>query len=172
MTMFPVPLEVEAVFKEFRTCEFTTLANDGTPLTWPTTSVFEPEKGCFLITTSIGFPQKVFNIRRNSRVSLLFSDPIGSGLSTPPAVLVQGDARVSEEVVTSPANNEDLRKCWLHIMRLQSFSFVYRNYPLTHYTFDWYFMRLLITVTPCSICWWEQGNFARVPQALKVSHVG
>jgi Pyridoxamine 5'-phosphate oxidase len=94
--MFPVPLEVEAVFHEFRTCELSTVAKNGTPLTWPTTALYEPEHDRFLITTSIGLPQKAFNIRRNPRVALLFSNPTGSGLSHPPAVLVQGDARVSE----------------------------------------------------------------------------
>jgi hypothetical protein len=38
-----------------------------------------------LITTSIAFPQKAFNIRRDARVALLFSDPTGSGLNRAPA---------------------------------------------------------------------------------------
>ncbi len=31
-----LPPEVGAVFEEFRTCEMSTLARDGTPITWPT----------------------------------------------------------------------------------------------------------------------------------------
>jgi hypothetical protein len=32
---FPIPVEVEAVSREFRTCEFSTLAADSTPITSP-----------------------------------------------------------------------------------------------------------------------------------------
>ena len=136
-SMFTLPSEVEAVFNEFRTCELSTVAKDGTPLTWPITALFDPEQGRFLLTTSIGFPQKAFNIRRNPRVSLLFSNPTGSGLSHPPAVLVQGEARVSERFEVSPSRNEDLRKCWLHIMRFQPFSLMYKNDSFSHYLNDW-----------------------------------
>ncbi len=170
--MFPLPSEVEAVFNEFRTCELTTVAKDGTPLTWPITALFDPEQGRFLLTTSIGFPQKAFNIRRNPRVSLLFSNPTGSGLSHPPAVLVRGEARVSERFDVSPVKNEDLRKCWLHIMRFQPRSPIYSNDPLSHYLYDWYFMRLLISVTPHRICWWERGDFTQAALEVEVSHVG
>ena len=170
-SMFPVPSEVEAVFHEFRTCELSTVAKNGTPLTWPTTALYEPEHDRFLITTSIGLPQKAFNIRRNPRVALLFSNPTGSGLSHPPAVLVQGDARVSEGFEVSPIKNEDLRKCWLHLMQFQPFSPVYNKDRFSHYLFDWYFMRLLIAVTPCRICWWERGDFTQVPHEVEVGHV-
>jgi hypothetical protein len=54
----------------FRTCEFITLAKDGTSVTWPTLPFFQPTTGRFLITISIGLPNKVSNIRRNPRVSL------------------------------------------------------------------------------------------------------
>ncbi len=30
-----LPPEVEEVFREFRTCEFSTVARDGTPIAWP-----------------------------------------------------------------------------------------------------------------------------------------
>ncbi len=75
-----LPPEVEAVFLEFRTCEMSTLARDGAPITWPTLPFWRPHEGRFLITTSIGLPHKAFNVRRNPRVALLFSDPTASGL--------------------------------------------------------------------------------------------
>lgn len=105
-----LPKEIDAVFREFRTCETSTLAKDGTPITWPTSPLYQPEKGHFLIATSIGLPQKAFNIRRNPRVSLLFSDSTGSGLVDPPAVLVQGDAEAPEEIVTLDKRSESLAR--------------------------------------------------------------
>jgi hypothetical protein len=75
-----LPPEVETVFREFRTCEMSTLARDGAPITWPTLPFWRPREGRFPITTSIGLPHKAFNVRRNPRVALLFSDPTASGL--------------------------------------------------------------------------------------------
>jgi hypothetical protein len=80
---------------------------DGTPITWPTLPFWYPDEGRFLITTSIGLPHKAFNVRRNPRVSLLFSDPTASGLTNPPAVLVQVDAVSPDEVETSLLGFED-----------------------------------------------------------------
>ena len=63
-----LPPEVEEVFREFRTCEFSTLARDGTPIVWPTLPFWYPDEGRFLITTSIGLPHKALNARRDPRV--------------------------------------------------------------------------------------------------------
>ena len=63
-----IPAEVEAVFRAFRTCEFSTLAKDGTPITWPTLPFWDAASQRFIVTTSIGFPQKAYNVRRDGRV--------------------------------------------------------------------------------------------------------
>ena len=44
-----LPPEVIAVFREFRTCEFSTIGRDGTPLAWPTSARYLPEQGQFLL---------------------------------------------------------------------------------------------------------------------------
>jgi hypothetical protein len=161
-----VPPEVEKVCLEFRTCEMSTLARDGSPITWPTLPFWRPEEGRFLITTSIGLPHKAFNIRRNPRVSLLFSNPTASGLTNPPAVLVQGDAEAPDEVETSPEGFEDeLRRA----LQRQPAGAKYSSNPLTRYLFDWYYMRLMIHVTPRRILWWPGGDFEQPP--LEVDHV-
>jgi hypothetical protein len=160
---------VEAVFQEFRTCEFATLAKDGTPIVWPAVAHYLPDRGQFLITTSIGLPQKAFNIRRNSRVSLFFSNPTGSGLDLPPAVLVQGDATVSDDVAVW---NEDLAIYWPRLYRFQPFGKRYTANALTRRLMDWYFMRLLIYVTPRSIRWWRDGDMRQEPNTAGMNHVG
>ena len=150
MILLDLPAQVQDVFREFRTCELSTLARDGTPITWPTLPFYRPASGVFLITTSIALPQKVFNIRRNPRVSMLFSDLTGSGLVDPPAVLVQGDAIAPDEILTSIDGFEkEVRMA----IRRQPSGAIYSSNPLMRYYFDWYFMRLLITVTPKRILW-------------------
>ncbi len=171
MLTFRLPSEIEAVFREFRTCEFSTLARDGTPITWPTLPFWQPERGQFLITTSIGLAQKAINARRNPRVSLLFSDPTASGLIDPPAVLVQGDAVAPDEVVTSLDGFEETLR---EVFRRQPSAKTYSSNPLLRYLFDWYYMRLLIYVTPRRICCWPKGDFTTAPVEIAVdeaSHV-
>jgi hypothetical protein len=163
---FALPLEVEEVFREFRTCEFSTLARDGTPITWPLVTLWQPEEQRFVLTTSIGAPNKAFNVRRDGRVSLLFSDPTASGLQDPPTVLVQGDAVVPEEIHTSPY---DLREYWKRIWRIQPGGKTYGSNVLTRSPMDWYYMRLYIYVRPRRILVWPDGDLAKPP--TEVDHV-
>jgi hypothetical protein len=164
-----IPAEVEAVFREFRTCEFSTLAADGTPITWPMLPFFRASTGQFMTTTSIGLPDKAFNIRRNPRVSLLFSDPTGSGLVDPPMVLVQGDAVAPDEVKTSIGGFEDEV---MLVYRRQPAGAMYTGNPALRWFSDWYFMRLEITITPRRILWWEHGDVSSTPTFVEGVHVG
>lgn len=161
-----LPERVVEVLTQFHTCELATLARDGTPIVWPTGALYLPDRGQILITTSIGLPQKALNVRRDPRVSLLFSNPTGCGLDNPATVLVQGDARVSADIVTW---NDDLAVFWQRIYRLQPFGKRYTANRLTRRLMDWYFMRLLIYVTPRSIRWWPDGDVARAPQVVEVA---
>jgi len=164
-----LPPEVEDVFEEFRTCEMSTLARDGTPITWPTLPFWYSAEKRFTITTSIGLARQAFNVRRNPRVSLLFSNPTVSGLENPPAVLVQGDAEAPDEIETSVAGFEDeLRK----VCRRQPASGAYGNDPFARRFMDWYFMRLMIHVTPRRILWWPRGDFWQEPFELRTDRVG
>ena len=164
-----LPSEVEAVFREFRTCEMSTLARDGTPITWPTLPFWQPDEGRFMITTSISLSQKASNVRRNPRVSLLFSNPTASGLENPPAVLVQADAESPDEMMTSVEGFEDeLRR----VYRRQPASRVYSSNPLLRYFMDWYYMRLVIHVTPRRILWWPRADFSQAPLDIEADHVG
>lgn len=169
---FSLPLEVLATLREFRTCELTTIAKRGTPLTWPVSARYFPEKNLFLMTTSIGFPQKAYNLRRNPHISMLFSNPTGSGLQKSAAVLVQGEAKVGDEVMSSVSQAEGLREYWLESIfkRQPSASIVSRN-PLMRLWMDWYYLRLLITITPRRIYWWPEGDFSVSPCKIEVPHV-
>jgi hypothetical protein len=166
MAALPIPADVLAVFHHFRTAEFTTIAKDGTPITWPVTVLYQEDSGAFVTATSIGLPNKAFNIRRNARVALLFSEPKASGLSSPPAVLVQGDAQVADAVTTL----EGIEALWEKIYRFQPPARLVSTSPLGRYLMDWYYMRLRIVTVPRRIWWWAEGDFSRQPEV--VDHVG
>ncbi len=177
MPLIQVPAHVEAVFREFFTCELTTLGRDGTPITWPLLPIYRPAPLQFVVLTPVGLSRKAVNIRRNPRVSLLFSDPTGSDLVDPPAVLVQGDAEAPDTLTTSlAAFDEDLRAAMVaqtrKLLRRQPGMRLYTMNPLARYLMDWYFIRLAIYVRPRRILWWEGGDVSRPPHKWVVSHVG
>ena len=171
-----LPAAVVDVFNHFFTAELTTLGRKGNPVTWPIMPIFWAQRGLLVTLTSIGLPQKAFNIRRNPQVALLFSDPTGSGLAHPPAVLVQGEAIVADQVTTSRADTDpELFEVMLvqagQMIQRQPAMSLYLSSPITRYLMDWYFMRLLISITPRRVFWWEDGDFSRTPHQLEGSHV-
>jgi hypothetical protein len=158
--IFNVPESVGAVVREFRSCEFSTLARDGTPVTWPTLPFFDHTDHRFLITCSIGLAQKAFNVRRDGRVAMLFSNPMGSGLVAPPSVLIQGDAEAPEDL-TAPAEGF-----------LERAQLVFERQPVgitmigvlpgpIRKLADWYGWRIFIHVRPRRIRWWLDGDHER-----------
>jgi hypothetical protein len=149
-----------SVLDSYRTCEFATLAKDGTPLAWPT-SPLRQQDGTLLITASIAFAQKALNVRRDGRVALLFSDPTGSELSAPGQIFISGNARCSE-LTTSP---DGLEEYWSMLFLRQPSSRSY-TLPGIRSLMDWYYMRLLITVTPEHVLERPAGSAARTAEAL------
>jgi hypothetical protein len=142
--MPPADPDVQSVIDRYRTCEFATLSKSGVPIAWPTATLRQPD-GTFLVTTSIALPQKAYNVRRDGRVAMLFSDPTASGLHGAPEVLVQGAATCPDQIVTDVRSNPDY---WRRLHERQPFNKTYSANALTRRFFDWYYMRLLITVTP------------------------
>lgn len=159
-----LPPSIITALHAYRTCEFSTLARDGTPLTAPVSPVILPAANRVLISTSIGLPNKAFNVRRDGRVALLFSDPTASGLTHPPAVLIQGDALCPDEVATW---TPELEQLWKLLAVRQPASKLYAANALTRWCFDWYYMRLLIWVTPRRVRWWEHGALDAAPCELE-----
>ena len=161
--LIQIPAELEAVFEHFLTCEVTTLTRDATPVTWPMVAYYRPEQHLFHLTTSIGFAQKAVNIRRDSRVSMLYSESIGSGLQNPPAVLLQGHAEVSEQVGVLD-DLPGLPEYWRATLARASSPIQISDIPLLRDYLDFYYMRLLIVFTPLRMRWWPQGDFSQPPQ--------
>ncbi|MDX1612756.1 MAG: pyridoxamine 5'-phosphate oxidase family protein [Candidatus Promineifilaceae bacterium] len=171
-----LPEAVLTVLDEFLTAELTTLGKGDRPVTWPIMPYFWAERGTFFTFTSIGFPQKALNIRRDPRASLLFSDPTGSGLGDPPIVLVQGTASAPEAIIASAKDAEPLvwevmgrqARRWI---RRQPSTARYLSNRLMRYLMDWYFMRMAIIIKPERIIWWSAGDCSTRPETIEVTHV-
>lgn len=153
-----VPGSVHEVLQRFLTADFSTIARHGTPMAWPVLPTWEPVTQQVLVATSIGLPHKAYNARRDRRVSLLYSDPTGSGLRNPPTVLVQGDATVSSDIVVSfdqlePAAAAAMERSTIELLRRQPQVGWYVSNPISRGLMGWYFLRLFITVRPRAIRW-------------------
>ena len=157
------------VIDNYFTCEFTTLSRDGSPVTWPVTPRLL-EDGRFLLTTSIGLPQKAFNIRRNPRVSMLFSEPKGSGVAEPGAVLIQGDATAEDRIVTDVSSDKDFAAFAETLIIRQPAGALWSSW-LGKQIWWSYYMRILIYVTPRRAWFWPTREFASSPEELNLSEV-
>ncbi|MEV6305110.1 pyridoxamine 5'-phosphate oxidase family protein [Actinoplanes sp. NPDC051861] len=145
--LLPAGSTLVDTIEAYRTCEFATLTKSGAPVAWPTSGIVRKD-GTILLTTSLGYPQKAFNVRRDQRVALLFSDPTASGLKQPNQILVRGNAICLDEVHVTPTG--DLETLWRRLLERQPHSQSYLDWPVTLMT-DFYYMRLLITVTPTEV---------------------
>ena len=169
MPPLTLPPEVEAVLREFYTCEFTTVNRAGQPMTWPSVPYLDAGEGTIVCAVSIAFPVKAFNARRHPQVSLLYSDPTGSGLDRPPAILVQGEAVVAEILDYPPP----IIGLFRTVAKRQPDSRRFTDNPIVRRLFTWYlFQRLSLTVTPRRILVWPEGDFARSPQVIEMTDVG
>ncbi len=157
------------IIDKYYTCEFTTLSRDGSPVTWPVSPRLL-EDGRFVAATSIGLPQKAFNIRRNPKVSLLFSEPTGSGVREPGAVLIQGDATAEDRVVTDMLSNPELAKALETVMARQPSGALWSS-RIGRRLWWSYYMRIVIYVTPRRALFWPSRDFTTSPEELDLSQV-
>jgi general stress protein 26 len=153
-----LPEEVQEVFDRFITTEYTTIDSRGQPIAWPVTPYYKSGDTTIDITTGVGYPKKAQDARRNPQVSLLFSDPNGSGIESGIRVLVHGTAEVDDHDLKAnreryfeesgeklPATKEILPPKAIRGM------------------FSWYFERIYVKVRPERVFVWPDGDFAKEP---------
>jgi hypothetical protein len=154
-----LPAAAQAVFDRFITTEYTTIDGMGRPITWPVTPYYSPGDPCIDITTGLGYPKKANDARKNPKVALLFSDPTGSGLSDPPAVLIQGTADVDDRDLEANRLRYD-KECVEKLPAVKDMSppgFMKRM-------LGWYYTRIYVHVRPERVYIWERGDFTAEPE--------
>ena len=151
------PEALVPLFERAITVEYTSLTPAGRPITVPITPYIKPDGRTIDVSTGLTYPAKAERARRNPRVSLLFADPVGSGLVDPPVALVQGLATVRDadlQANTDRYVRETLSKV------PEAFQgqprFVLRR-------LNWYFARIWIEVTPMRMWWWASKTLDEEP---------
>jgi Pyridoxamine 5'-phosphate oxidase len=159
-----LPQEVRRAFERFVTCEYTTIDARQQPIVWPVTPYYRDGDATIDVTTGLGYPKKADDARRNPHVSLLFSDPTGSGLGDL-QVLVQGIADVDERDLD--ANRERyFGDAW---EKLPGTRKMHPPKPLRR-LFGWYYTRIYVHVRPERVFVWPDGDPAKPPE-VHDSHV-
>ena len=156
-----LPQDVRDVFERFITTEYTTVDDSQQPITWPVTPYYSQGAATIDLTTGIGYPKKADDAIRNPYVSLLFSDPTGSGLDSGCRVLVQGTATVDDQ------NLEANRERYLRESnaKLPGTRKMHPPRPLRS-LLDWYYLRLYVKVRPERVFVWPDGDQAKAPELL------
>lgn len=154
-----LPQEVQEAFDRFITCEFTTIDAAGQPIAWPVTPYYQPGSPSIDVTTGIGYPKKADDAKRHPSVSLLFSDPTGSGVESGIAALVQGTAEVNEDDLDA---NRD--RYWRESAeKLPGTKDMHPPKPLRG-MLGWYYARIYVHVRPERVFVWPDGDVSREPQ--------
>ncbi len=156
-----LPGDIQQVFARFITTEYTTIDAADHPITWPVTPYYREGAGAIDVTTGLGYPKKALDARANPRVSLLFSDPTGSGLEDAAMVLVQGIAKVDDDDLD--ANRKRYQRESLEKLPatkdMQPPDFL-KRFVL------WYYARLYVYVRPERVYVWPGGDISREPQLM------
>jgi hypothetical protein len=156
-----LPDEVQQVFDRFITTELTTVDRRGQPITWPVTPYYSPGDPCIDVTTGLGYPKKADDAAANPKVSLLFSDPTGSGMTNAPMVLVQGTADVDDRDL------EANRERYGREMPQKLPGIAGRNAPdFMKAMLSWYYTRIYVHVRPERVYVWRGGDPTDEPELL------
>ena len=156
-----LPDELQDVFTRFITTEYVTVDGQGQPIVWPVTPYFHSDEGCIDVTTGLGYPKKADDAARNPSVALLFSDPTGSGLDSPPMVLVQGTAVVDDRDLDANRRRyeRELVEKLPGTKELTPPGFMKRM-------FNWYYTRIYVHVRPERVYVWPRGDTGAEPELL------
>jgi Pyridoxamine 5'-phosphate oxidase len=153
-----LPQEVRDAFERFITCEFTTVDAAKQPITWPVTPYYRQGDPTIDVTTGLGYPKKADDARAHPSISLLFSDPTGSGMESGLKVLVQGRATVDDADLKANAD----RYLSESGEKLPATRKMHPPKPLRA-MLNWYYARLYIKVRPERVFVWPDGNLAEEP---------
>ncbi len=153
-----LPPEVQQAFDKFITCELTTVGARKQPITWPVTPYYEPGAATIDVTTGLGYPKKADDARRHPSVSLLFSDPTGSGIQSDIRILVHGTAEIHDEDLKGNAERY-LRETGEKLPATR------KMHPpkALRRMFDWYYTRIYIKVRPERVFVWPEGDITAEP---------
>jgi hypothetical protein len=145
-----LPSEVTEVFDNALVCEFTVISPSGRPVPHPLLPLYDNQEGRLFVTSSVLFSRKLNHIKKNSKISALFSNKQGLRTSPYRIVLVKGDARLGEE---------DVHHGWEQLLPIWRKKEPYiDNYVKMRYALPLFWERSVIEIDPKKIYLWPAGD--------------
>jgi nitroimidazol reductase NimA-like FMN-containing flavoprotein (pyridoxamine 5'-phosphate oxidase superfamily) len=154
-----LPAEVEELLNAALVSELTVLDDAGRPVTYPLIPLYDGDK--INMTSSVLFSKKLEHIKRNPRVSMTITDPVGTQVEPFGRVTVQGEARVIED---------DLHSGWerkvLHLWAAKEP--IINKLVKQRFAMPLFWERAIIEITPQRILLWPGGFTEREPRSFDV----
>ena len=151
-----IPAHVEKILENALVCSFTCIDGKGRPVTHPLLPLYERDSGNIYFTSSVLFSKKLEYIKRNPRVSALFSNRRFIRSDEFHVVLVQGDARVLEE---------DIHHGWEKLLPLWRKKEPYIDaYVKQRIALPLFWERSIIELAPRKLYVWNDGDMSKEPQ--------
>jgi hypothetical protein len=118
-----------------------------------------------LMTSSMLFSRKLQDIKRNPKVSVSLSDPVGIPAQPFSRATIQGDARVIDA---------DLHQGWYRLLPLwEAKEPIIKTFlkPMQKLGLPLFWERAVIEITPRRVFWWPAGDTTRDPQVTDLLEV-
>jgi len=156
VSMASLPPHVEDVFERSLVALFTTVNSRNEPVTHPMLPLYERGSGRIYFTSSVLFSRKLEHIKRNPKVSVLFSEREFTRCESGDAVLVKGTARVDD---SDPSNG------WMRFLLLWRRKEPYIDaYLKQRFAFPLFWERAVIEVRPDVVYVWRGGDIDAEPE--------
>lgn len=154
--MDKMPEPVIELLNKALVAELTVVGSTGIPRTDPLIPLWDGEH--ILMTSSVLFSRKLQDIKRNPRVSVSLSDPIGIPAEPFSRATIQGDARVIDE---------DLHDGWAYVLPLWTAKEpVVKSLLKLRFALPLFWERSVIEITPRRVLWWEGADTSQAPRVF------
>lgn len=154
-----LPEQVEDVMENALVSVLTCVDNRGRPVSHPMLPLYDRGSGKLYFTSSVLFSKKLEHIKRDPRVSVLFSNKKYIRSRVFHVVLVKGDARVVED---------DVHHGWERLVPLWRRKEPYIDqYLRQRIAIPLFWERAIIEVSPVKVYVWEGGDTSRAPRVYE-----
>jgi len=141
-------------------CEFTVVSPSCRPITHPLLPLYDSQDGRLFVTSSVLFSKKLYHIKRNPKVSALFSHRAGIRVSPYRVLLVQGNAKVAEE---------DIHHGWERLLPLWRKKEPYiDSFVKMRYALPLFWERSVMELSPTKVYSWPKGDANQPPEVYRV----
>ena len=156
-----LPSSLREVLEKALVCEFTTISPSGRPITHPLLPLYDSDGGRLFVTSSVLFSKKLDHIKRNPKVSALFSNRAGIAVSPYRIMLLKGDAKVGEE---------DVHHGWERLLPIWRKKEPYIDSLVKmRYALPLFWERSVVEIVPSKVYAWPQGDTDSQPDVYRLS---